>query len=153
MPRYQNDNPFYMAGTEGTGEYQVLSVSDYGRVGTRILSDGRVRVRIEPGSAHASKRLAEMFTRDDGWKQPGDAWQDRFSKVFSGLGTAMSDVGTASEYIRSGPGVLLSPEEMEWQEHKQHLQLQQKKVRTMTIAALVVAAVVITVVGVRRFVR
>ncbi len=73
-------NPWYMAGTEGTGKYNVVAESSFGRFGVRDLGDS-VRIRLEPSDeAHAAK-LAEVLTREADWKQPGDASQDRFSIV------------------------------------------------------------------------
>lgn len=72
-------NPTYMAGTEGTGLYTVESFSELGRVGVRNLGYAR-RVRVEPTEA-GLEELATLLTRENGWKQPGDQGQDRFSKV------------------------------------------------------------------------
>lgn len=73
-------NPWYMAGTEGTGEYKVVAVSDIGRVGYRVLAGGSVRVRVEPEQGNSSL-FGSHFPSPD-WKQP-DGWQNRFSAVVS----------------------------------------------------------------------
>jgi hypothetical protein len=71
------DDPWFMKGTEGTGEYIVVLRTHLGRVGYRLLS-GFARIRVEPEPpGHAL--LTEILTRDRGWKQPGDQAQDRFS--------------------------------------------------------------------------
>ena len=64
---------FFMAGTEGTGEYVVIANSDFGRVGVRHLSNDRVRVRVEPKTEVGASELAAVC--GDGWKQPGDGGQ------------------------------------------------------------------------------
>jgi len=49
-------NPWLMAGTEGTGKYVVFAL-----------------IRADQST------IAERLTREAGWKQPGDSGQDRFS--------------------------------------------------------------------------
>lgn len=71
---------FYMAGTEGTGEYKVAVVTNRAKVGFRDLGAGCFRLRIEPTNPSANETLAGAFPLDD-WKQPGDGGQNRFSKV------------------------------------------------------------------------
>lgn len=75
---------FYMAGTEGTGEYTVTLVTDRGRVGFREYRPGKFRVRVEPETASSAASMTADFQRGDGWKQPGDSSQNRFSLVVSG---------------------------------------------------------------------
>lgn len=70
------DNKFYMAGTEGTGEYLVLAVTPRGRLGYRTLSSGRSRVRIEPAKEAHLKRFSELEVLE-AWKKPDS--QRRFS--------------------------------------------------------------------------
>lgn len=72
---------FSMAGTEGTGEYTVYVVTALGRLGVRLLSDGRCRIRLEPSGAGAAVKMSASLTREAGWKQPGDQDQLRFSTV------------------------------------------------------------------------
>lgn len=72
--------PWFMAGTEGTGQYAVLAQSSFGTIGVRPLGGG-VRIRIEPSDPAHAERLAEHLTRQAGWKQPGDDRQNRFSIV------------------------------------------------------------------------
>jgi hypothetical protein len=69
----------YMGGTEGTGKYYVLAETPLGRIGVRDLGDS-VRIRVEP-SAEGRKSLTSSLLSDNGWKQPGDNGQDRFSTV------------------------------------------------------------------------
>lgn len=71
---------WYMGGTEKTGQYNVLARTALGTMGVRELSDGRVRIRIEP-TAEGAEALAKVFTRADGFKQPGDSGENRFSIV------------------------------------------------------------------------
>lgn len=74
---------FYMPGTQKTGQYIVVANSKRGRVGYRLLGNGSVRVRIEPTNLQSAKRLAAVFTRGEGWKQPGDQGEKRFSQTFT----------------------------------------------------------------------
>lgn len=73
-----------MAGTEGSDEYVVLArVPAADRIGVRKLDSGAVRIRIEPSEANAD-HLGKELTRENGWKQPGDEGQNRFSIVARG---------------------------------------------------------------------
>lgn len=78
--RVLGDNPWYMAGTEGTGAYKVLAITARGRVGVRKLGDS-VRIRVEP--FYQCGKVGAVLTAKVGWKQPGDGGQNRFSKVVS----------------------------------------------------------------------
>ncbi len=75
--------PFYMAGTDGTGEYGVLGRTGRGRVGVRDIGNGHFRIRVEPFSARFVPKMAEVLSVVTGWKQPGEGGQNRFSKVVS----------------------------------------------------------------------
>jgi hypothetical protein len=75
---------WYMAGTEGTGEYLVIGQNKLGRLGIRPLGNDQVRIRIEPASTEAAETLAKCFPAENGWKQPGDGGQSRFSYVAAG---------------------------------------------------------------------
>lgn len=75
----KDSKAFYMAGTENTGSYVVLANSGFGRVGVRYLADGTVRVRVEPSNEIGAGELAAIL--GEGWKQPGDGGQPRFSRV------------------------------------------------------------------------
>lgn len=77
-------NKWFMAGTEGTGQYIVFLATALGRLGVRMLSGGKARVRVEPTSAEAAQKIASHLTRNSGWKQPGDDSQARFSTVTGG---------------------------------------------------------------------
>lgn len=72
------DNPWYMAGTEGTGAYSVLAITSRGRVGVRKFSN-LARIRVEP--LCKCDKVGDVLTDKAGWKQPGDNDQNRFSKV------------------------------------------------------------------------
>ncbi len=74
-------DPWYMAGTEGTGEYVVVLRTRLGRVGYRELG-ASCRIRIEPEPT-GHEPLARLLTRSRGWKQSGDQDQDRYSIVVS----------------------------------------------------------------------
>lgn len=89
-------NQFYMAGTEGTGEYKVVAVSDLGRVGYRELPGSRVRVRVELNPDTQLSLFQEAFPENE-WKHP-DFWQHRFSTVI--------DSAEADEVIAYARGVL-----------------------------------------------
>lgn len=88
----------YMAGTEGTGKYVVLARTGRGKVGIRHLG-GSYRIRVEPFGERFVPKLAEYMSRVDGWKQPGDDEQNRFSKVVLEAGlkehvtTALAGIG------------------------------------------------------------
>ncbi len=85
-------NPFYMAGTEGTGQYVVILATQFARVGIREypkLGSGKFRVRIEPsrsGSPGLCRPLLPVlncfFPTSAGWKQPGQGGQWRYSHEF-----------------------------------------------------------------------
>jgi hypothetical protein len=74
----QRADPWYMAGTEGTGEYLVVFRTSLGRVGYRLLERGAsYRIRVEP-EASGRSQLARQLTKPQ-WKQPGNQGQNRFS--------------------------------------------------------------------------
>lgn len=75
-----NKNVFNMRGTESTGTY-VGFATDRAQIGYRDIGGGSFRVRIEPNDADAAADLEDYFPRADGWKQPGEDNQNRFSKV------------------------------------------------------------------------
>lgn len=74
------EDPTYMAGTERTGKYTVVGYNGNGRVGFRELPADSTRIRIEP-TAEGLAALQQHFTREAGWKQPGESGENRFSKV------------------------------------------------------------------------
>ncbi len=78
-PKYDfgQDNPWYMAGTEKTGQYVVVARTHLGRVGYRKL-DNSARVRIEPIDDQVAQNLTKHF---GGWKPYGSNGQPRFSTV------------------------------------------------------------------------
>jgi len=69
---------WYMAGTEGTGEYHVIAKNNVARLGIRPVGSS-VRIRIEPAGDKEITALADSFTVEAGWKQP-DMSQQRFSR-------------------------------------------------------------------------
>jgi hypothetical protein len=89
------ESKWYMPGTERTGEYITVGISDLGRVGFR-LTGNYVRVRVEPRPVNESvvpvEELAPSFTRDDGWKQPQVLGEYRFSKMFYNADEAIAAI-------------------------------------------------------------
>ncbi len=86
------ENPWLMAGTEGTDKYYVVIATGTKRVGIREYAPGYFRVRVEVGDKY--KGLSERLTRDTGWKQPGDSGEQRFSKTTcaDGLAAVLAEV-------------------------------------------------------------
>lgn len=110
-----SEDQFYMAGTEGTGEYKVLASSSFGRVGYRDLDD-RVRIRLEPASeAHADK-IGEVLTSMYGWKQPGDGGQNRFSLGLPKGDFALASLETAFGLIKRGRPLVYNPDMPNYQQ-------------------------------------
>lgn len=70
------ENPFDMAGTEGTHGYTVHTT-----------------VEAEEGE------ISKALTRVAGWKQPGDGGQDRFSITCSGEATREMKLGLALKAV------------------------------------------------------
>lgn len=93
------NDPFYMAGTEGTGEYKVISSSSVGRVGYRDLG-GLVRIRLEPANKRQAAKIAEVLSYEDGWKQPEPQGQYRFSIVLPKGSEAVAAIEMAMDQIR-----------------------------------------------------
>lgn len=119
-----NGDPFYMAGTEGTGKYLVVVVTPYGRVGYRDLERCNeddiesYRIRVEPTSEEDAELMAPNFSF--AWKQYGQDGQPRFSIVAIGEGElerAMSSafiaLGPTDDYEINGGMVLVNPEASE----------------------------------------
>ena len=79
---------FTMAGTEGTGEYVGVADTARGTVAVRQYRPGSFRIRVEPKSVKAAAVIGRKLTRKNGWKQPGDGGQNRFSKVMGTMGLA-----------------------------------------------------------------
>jgi hypothetical protein len=96
-----DDQKWYMAGTEGTGEYQVIARNALGRLGFRSLGS-LIRVRVEPSSDETASQLAESFSRERGWKQPGDNGENRFSCVVTIGDTAVKTVEGALKSLSAG---------------------------------------------------
>jgi hypothetical protein len=108
----EQENPFQMDGTEGTGEYVVLATSSFGRVGYRDLGDV-VRVRVEPSTAHTAT-IAQSLTSEAGWKQPGDDGQDRFSLLVPKGEAAKAAVSGAFALIKRGRPLAYHPQAPDW---------------------------------------
>lgn len=94
-----------MAGTEKSYEYTVLARTGRGKVGVRVLPGGTVRIRVEPFGERFVAKMKEYMSRSDGWKQPGDNDQFRFSFI-APAGKAKEAVQTALAAI--GHGQLVS---------------------------------------------
>jgi hypothetical protein len=106
MIETDQSSEWYMAGTEGTGQYAVILKTDLGRVGFR-LTGGYARVRVEPSNEEAAAKLAEKFPI--GWKQPSMIGEFRFSKVFytsdeavKAIERAIKALGTEGKERRRG---------------------------------------------------
>jgi hypothetical protein len=119
-------NPFYMAGTEGTGKYVVIAKTGRGRVGVRPL-DGctldtmvgadHARIRVEPVTQKSAARIAGVLTVAKGWKRPGDDGQRRFSRVVYDGGEKLKlQITKALTAIGVGNGlkVTMNPKAPKW---------------------------------------
>jgi hypothetical protein len=103
---------WYMAGTEGTGEYLVVLRTRLGRVGYRDLN-GSYRIRVEP-KPEGRDPLATVLTQSSGWKQPGDQGQDRFSIVVQ-RGQLFDVLGSAIEALEPVErGAEVNPSAPQW---------------------------------------
>ncbi len=71
----------HVSGTEGTHNYAVIAASPLGIVAVRLLNSDNFRVRVEPDSTEGANTIAKTLSRSEGWKQPGDSYQNRFSIV------------------------------------------------------------------------
>lgn len=111
-------NLFFMAGTEGTGEYMVPLATSQGAVGYRCLSGERFRLRVEPVGDDV-ETLAAAFPSPD-WKQPGQGGQHRFSTVISGGYEALAAALTKAVAALSAdqPGqvtfIQINPDAPQW---------------------------------------
>jgi hypothetical protein len=73
----------HVSGTEGTHNYVVIAASPLGIIAVRLLNSNCYRVRVEPDSPEGANTIAKSLSRSNGWKQPGDSAQNRFSIVVS----------------------------------------------------------------------
>jgi|JI7StandDraft_1071085.scaffolds.fasta_scaffold13256_4 hypothetical protein len=73
----------HVSGTEGTHNYVVIAASPLGIIAVRLLNSDCYRVRVEPDSPEGANTIAKGLSRSNGWKQPGDSGQNRFSIVVS----------------------------------------------------------------------
>ncbi len=92
---------WYVAGTERTGQYACLVMTDLGLVAVRPLLSS-VRVRVEPSDPQAAAQLAKYLTRAKGWTQPGDGGENRFSRVLSTDSEAIDAIATAIRRLGRG---------------------------------------------------
>jgi len=97
-----NNGKFFMAGTEGTGEYIVPLITNRGAVGFRFLGGQTYRIRIEPATRADGVAMAASFPRTREFKQPGDGGQDRFSTVVTTVGELYRVVGDAITELCAG---------------------------------------------------
>jgi hypothetical protein len=74
----------HVSGTEGTHNYAVIAASPLGFVAVRLLNNNCYRVRVEPDSPEGANTIAKNLSRSNGWKQPGDSNQNRFSIIVWG---------------------------------------------------------------------
>lgn len=97
MTTSNNGKKFFMAGTEGTGEYIVPLITNRGAVGFRFLGGQTYRIRIEPATGADGVAMAAAFPRNgvNRFKQPGDGGQDRFSTVVETVTDLYKVVGDA----------------------------------------------------------
>lgn len=108
----ENSNKWYMAGTEGTGEYVVIAQTPRGRVGFREFYPGNFRIRIEPAKVKDPK-MAKMLLREDGWKQPDH--QPRYSIVVRNEELLHRGVKQGLVAIGCGiKGTEINPDAPEW---------------------------------------
>lgn len=116
-------NYFTMAGTEMTYEYLVIVRTRRGRLGVRPLYGGTFRVRVEPAKV-GNNLIKTPFTelsRENGWKQPGDNNQTRYSIVVSDLEELREVLWAAIQaltddvaFVQSNPDESAAQEAMEW---------------------------------------
>ncbi len=94
---------YFMAGTQNTGEYVTVAQTALGRCGLREYAPGCFRIRVEP-TAEGVLSLAAVLTRAEGWKQPGDSGQNRFSICVGGKKSdeTVADVTKALHALVSG---------------------------------------------------
>lgn len=92
-----NNALFHMAGTENTGKYTVVLVMPDGtKVGYRQFETGKYRIRVEPSNDAIAVKLAVALSRTNGWKQPGDSGENRFSTVRDGVEGLLDTLCTLS---------------------------------------------------------
>jgi hypothetical protein len=117
---------FYMAGTEDTGQYIVVALTQRGRIGVRLLNGSSAksmaaakcaRIRIEPthinnAAATMAKKLPQKL-----WKQPGQNGQNRFSIEVHGGGKKLKRKvrdGLKALGIEDGLKVTMNPIAPKW---------------------------------------
>jgi len=114
------DSKFFMAGTDGSGQYVVIALGERGRVGARRLGDDKYRIRIEPvefdGDLH--EEIEEHLKGD--WSHPEDSDHHRFSicsenkvQTLAFISMALKAIGEIEELNPEAPeefkGLLVTP--------------------------------------------
>ncbi|MCX6778626.1 MAG: hypothetical protein NTU97_00125 [Candidatus Magasanikbacteria bacterium] len=109
------DCGFSMAGTERTFKYVVVALTPKGRVGYRDLGNELFRVRVEPQNGSTAE-LGTNFLRENGWKQPGDNNQNRFSRVLNlnGPDNVIEVVRLSLLALGEEDGVVFNPNAPAW---------------------------------------
>jgi len=116
MPDKDTTSEWYMAGTEGTGDYKVIAMNSAGKLGIRPLEGGSVRIRIEFTDEGRSK-LEKSFVLEEGWKQPSFT-QQRFSKVLpNGTETVQAIVAALKVLEKAGDKLKRNSAERRWRKY------------------------------------
>jgi len=89
----------HVAGTEGTHNYVVIGESKNGLVAVRIVNAHYVRIRVEPRDEASATAMSSLLSSANGWKQPGDDGQIRFSTVTTGGAAMHGAVARAMEAL------------------------------------------------------
>jgi len=106
----KTDKIISVAGTEGTYEYDTHHVTSKGLAAVREYAPGGFRIRVEPATGEAAVEMARTLTREDGWKQPGDGGQNRFSKVVGTQADLVSVYTTALKVVATEAEILVVEE-------------------------------------------
>lgn len=104
---------FFMAGTEGTGEYLVYVITAIARLGVRSLRSGSYRIRVEPLDGADISAVSAMLTPALGWKQPGHNGQNRWSEVVA-LEMLRASIALVLKAIQADAASDWNPEAPEW---------------------------------------
>lgn len=103
MTPSQQADKFYMAGTEGTGQYVVLAAGPKGRIGVRDLGHS-VRIRVEPINTDSGQAASQLGGKiPSNWKRPSSD-QFRFSCVASKGPGAVSAVKLGLQVLHDVSG-------------------------------------------------
>lgn len=107
-----SESKWYMAGTEGTGKYFVCVHTALGCLGVRHLGGETYRIRLEPSGE--TSELEVVLTRGNGWKQPGDGHQNRFSTMVYSKDNLFERVREAFKVLGANDASDWNPETPEW---------------------------------------